>query len=49
MLNSKKILPSLDRKLRDWRGLADLVQLEADERLKVEASKDCTSEIITIW
>jgi hypothetical protein len=43
------IIYNIDRRLRDWRGLADLVRLEAHERDRVEASKDHAGEIISLW
>ena len=49
MLNGKKLLTSPDQQLRDWRGLADYAGLTTEDRLRVEASKDFTREIVSIW
>ena len=50
-LNPKKLLRSVDGRLRDWSGLADLAKLSPEEKLKVESAykKDHTRAIISIW
>ena len=50
-LNPKKLLRSVDGRLRDWSGLADLAKLSPEEKLKVESAykKDHTRAIIAIW
>lgn len=50
-LNPKKRLMSVDGKLRDWSGLADMARLTPDEKQKVESAykQDYTRSIISIW
>ena len=47
-MNPETVLMTEDEKLRDWRGLEDLLELEYEERKRVQNADNKTGKACTV-